>query len=91
MPFAACLFLRDGEHPGRAAGMDYEEVGRFQVAVRRSPDRSGALVLSDASARKLRSALHAAGEGAYHVFDYATQEAIIYRPVKQVGLDAAEG
>jgi hypothetical protein len=71
--------------------MYYEEVRRFRVAVRCSPDRSGALVLTDPSARKLLCALHRAGEGAYHLFDYETQEAIVCRPVKQIGSDAAEG
>lgn len=42
------------------------------------------LKCTDASTRRIRAAVERAGEGAYHVFDYMTQEAVIMRPTRQV-------
>jgi len=55
------------------------EVKRFRVAVRRGS--SGlSLKCTDASGRRIHAAVERAGEGAYHVFDYTTQEAVILKP-----------
>jgi hypothetical protein len=42
--------------------------------------------LSDGSNRKVLRAVEAAGDGAYHLFDYVTQEAVIMRPSRVVPL-----
>lgn len=61
------------------------EVKRFHVAVRRSS--SGMMLkVSDGGSRRIRSAVAKAGDGAYHVFDYETQEAVIMKPVSTVPL-----
>jgi len=36
--------------------------------------------------RSIRTAVAKAGEGAYHTFDYATQEAVILKPESQIPL-----
>lgn len=55
------------------------EVKRFHVAVRSGAN--GLLVkCTDASSRRVKTAVAKAGKGAYHVFDYSTQEAIILKP-----------
>ncbi len=57
-----------------------EEVKRFHVAIRRGA--SGLQYkLTDASSKKVRREVEKAGDGAYFVFDYAYQDAIILRPV----------
>jgi hypothetical protein len=53
-----------------------KEVKRFHVAVRRGDGLS--LKLTDASSRKVRAAVAKAGEGAWYVFDYMFQDAVIY-------------
>jgi len=58
-----------------------EEVKPFRVAIR--PGSNGmSLKVSDGGSRRIRSALAKAGEGAYHQFDYITQEVLILKPSK---------
>lgn len=55
------------------------EVKRFHVAVR--PGAQGLMLkLTDASSARLRREVEKAGEGAWHEFDYMTQEAVIFQP-----------
>ena len=64
------------------------EVERFFVALRR--DRHGNLKAgyeyTEASLRRVRRTIAKAGRGAYHVFDYATAQAVILRPEWQTSL-----
>jgi hypothetical protein len=66
------------------AGVD-KEVRRFHVAVRRSSN-GFAFKCTDASSAKIRAAVEKAGDGAYHKFDYETQEAVIYKQESTVPL-----
>jgi hypothetical protein len=59
------------------------EVKRFHVAVR-TGSQGLSLKVSDGGSRRIRKAVAAAGEGAYHVFDYGTQEAVIMNSVTTV-------
>lgn len=62
-----------------------KEVKRFHVGVR--VGGSGLkLKLTDGATHKVRKAVEKAGEGAYHVFDYMTQEAVIMAPESQTPL-----
>jgi hypothetical protein len=61
-----------------------KEVKRFHVAVRRGDGFS--FRCTDASSRKVKQAVEKAGNGAYHVFDYSTQEAVIMIPVSVITL-----
>ena len=55
------------------------EVKRFRVGIR--PGSQGlSLKVTDGGSRRIRAAIEKAGEGAYHNFDYDTQEAIIMAP-----------
>jgi hypothetical protein len=60
-------------------------VKRFHIAV-----RTGAnglmLKVSDGGSRRIRREVTKAGEGAFHVFDYETQDALIYRPIASIPL-----
>lgn len=58
------------------------EVRRFRVAVRVG-SQGLTLKLTDASSAKVRRAVEKAGDGAFHQFDYATQEAVIYVPAER--------
>lgn len=61
------------------------EVKRFKVALRMG--RNGLkITCTDASTRRIRAAVAKAGEGAYHVFDYETREAVILKPESQTSL-----
>lgn len=61
------------------------EVSRFKVALRMG--RAGLkITCTDASTRRIRAAVAKAGEGAYHVFDYETREAVILKPESQTSL-----
>jgi hypothetical protein len=60
-----------------------KEVKRFRVAIRGNGMQ---FELTDASRRKVRGETVKAGKGAYHQFDYETQEAIIYAPDKVLTL-----
>lgn len=63
------------------------EVKRFHVAV----NMHGMMLrTTDGATRKVRAAVAKAGEGAWHEFDYGTQEAVILVPDKQVPLDQWE-
>jgi ribosomal protein S6 len=62
-----------------------KEVGRFRVAVRMASQGLMTKV-SDGGARRIRRAVAKAGEGAYHVFDYSTQQAVIMAPEKTMPL-----
>src|SRR5262245_8279659 len=56
-----------------------KEVKRFRVGVRMG--RQGfSLKVTDGGTRRIRAAVAKAGEGAYHSFDYETQEAVIMAP-----------
>ena len=62
-----------------------KEVERFHVSIHAG---SGGLIIkcSDASIRRIRESEAATGKGAYHEFDYGTQEAVIKAPVTQMTL-----
>ena len=57
-----------------------EEVKRFHVAIRRGA-QGMSYKLTDVASRRLRREVDKAGAGAYFVFDYEYQDAIILRPV----------
>lgn len=61
------------------------EVKRFHVGVRLG-SQGMSYKVTDGGSRRIRSAVAKAGEGAYYVFDYGTQEAVIMKPESQVGL-----
>ena len=63
------------------------EVKRFHVAVRRGSSNPTTLKVTDGGSRRIRAAVAKAGKGAYHVFDFMTQEAVIMAPVDQVPLN----
>jgi hypothetical protein len=58
--------------------MDHE-VKRFHVAIRRG-SQGLKLKLTDGSTNRVNAAVAKAGDGAYHLFDYDTQDAIIMVP-----------
>ena len=61
------------------------EVKRFHIAIR--PGSQGLnFKVSDGGSRRIRAEEEKAGEGAYHVFDFSTQEAVILKPESQVSL-----
>lgn len=60
-------------------------VKRFRVGLRRS-DGGMQIKCTDAATRRIRAEVAKAGDGAYYVFDYATQEAVIMKPESQVSL-----
>lgn len=62
-----------------------KEVGRFRVAVRMG-SQGTMLKVSDGGTRRIRKAVARAGEGAYHVFDYDTQEAVIMAPDRTMNM-----
>jgi hypothetical protein len=41
------------------------------------------MVLTEGSAKKMFRAVQKAGDGAYHIFDYSTQQAVIMKPVSK--------
>src|SRR5262249_23706513 len=61
------------------------EVKRFRVGVRRS-SQGFMLKVSDGGSRRIRRETSTAGKGAYHIFDYSTQEAVVMRPEKMTPL-----
>ena len=63
-----------------------KEVKRFRVGVRRGSSNPCLIKVTDGGSRRIRKAVAAAGDGAYHVFDYETQEAVILAPEKRVPL-----
>lgn len=61
-----------------------KEVKRFRVGLKRG---SGFRIdVSDAGSAKIKREVAKAGDGAYHEFDYETQEAVIMAPDKVVPL-----
>jgi len=63
-----------------------KEVKRFHVAVRMGGQ--GFMVkVTEASSHKIHKAVEKAGKGAYYRFDYDTQEAVIYVPVREITLE----
>lgn len=58
------------------------EVKRFHVALRRG-SQGLTMKLTDASSARVIKATEKAGEGAYYVFDYETQEAVILAPTSE--------
>lgn len=62
-----------------------KEVKRFRVGVRRG-SQGFTYKVTDGGSRKIRAAVEKAGVGAYHVFDYMTQEAVIMAPDKVIPL-----
>lgn len=68
--------------PAEVAVSVDQEVKRFHVAVRMG-SQGLRIKCTDASSRRIRSAVEKAGKNAYHVFDYSTQEAVIFRQVSQ--------
>lgn len=63
-----------------------EEVKRFRVGLRRSGNGLS-VKCTDASSKRIRTAVEKAGKGAYHRFDYETQEAVIMKPARIVPLN----
>lgn len=63
-----------------------KEVRRFRVGLRHGRSNPLLIKCTDASSRKIHAAVEKAGEGAYHVFDYEAQEAVIMKPVGVVPL-----
>ena len=57
------------------------EVKRFRVGVRWG-SQGFTLKVTDGGSRRIRREVSKAGDGAYHVFDYMTQEAVIMKPAK---------
>lgn len=59
------------------------EVKRFRVALRRG-SQGLSVKVTDVGSRRIREAVAKAGKGAYYLFDYATQEAVIMAPTATV-------
>ena len=71
--------------PGEVEVSVDREVRRFRVGIRRGAQ--GLMVkCTDGATRKIRSAVSKAGDGAYYVFDYGTQHAVIMVPDKTCSL-----
>ena len=62
------------------------EIKRFRVGVRRGTSNPFLIKVTDGGSRRIRREVAKAGDGAYHVFDYETQEAFILAPEKRVPL-----
>lgn len=62
------------------------EVKRFRVGVRHGDGLQ--MVVTDGGSRRIRQAVAKAGDGAWHTFDYTTQEAVILVPETVVSLRA---
>lgn len=62
-----------------------KEVKRFRVAIRRGA-QGFSFKCTDHSSQRIRKEVEKAGKGAYHVFDYDTQEAVIMAPDKVIPL-----
>ena len=57
------------------------ELKRFRVGIRRGT-QGYMMKVTDGGSRRIHAEVAKAGEGAYHVFDYSTQEAVIMKPVE---------
>lgn len=62
-----------------------KEVKRFHVALRMG-SQGLSVKCTDASSRKIRSAVDKAGKGAWYEFDYSSQEAVIFQAEKEISL-----
>ena len=62
-----------------------EEVKRFHVAVRQGSGLQ--LKCTDASSKRIWKEVEKAGEGAFYLFDYLCQEAVIMAPMRTVPLN----
>jgi hypothetical protein len=71
--------------PDRIGVTTYEEVKRFRVGIRRG-DQGLVMKVTDGGTRRIHAAVEKAGDGAYHAFDYDTQEAVIMAPVDVIPL-----
>ena len=72
--------------PAEVVVLKPREVRRFRVAVRQGMNNPYTLKLTDASTRKVREAVAKRGEGAWHEFDFSTQEAVIYTSEEPIPL-----
>lgn len=71
--------------PGEISVVTPREVRRLRVAIRMG-SQGFMLKCSEVSSRKIRDAVMRAGEGAWHEFDYSSQEAVIYVAGQEVSL-----
>ena len=62
-----------------------KEVKRFRVGIR-TGSQGMMLKVTDGGSRRIRAAVEKAGKGAYYIFDYGTQEAVILAPERIVPL-----
>ena len=60
-------------------------VKRFHVGVRMGANGLQ-LKVTDGGSRRIRHEVAKAGEGAYHEFDYSSQDAVILKPERQIPL-----
>jgi hypothetical protein len=60
-------------------------IKRFRVGLRQG-DNSMQIKCTPGASRRIRTEVAKAGDGAFHVFDYSTQEAVIMKPESQVSL-----
>jgi hypothetical protein len=71
--------------PREISVVEPKEVKRFHVALRMG--RQGmTMKCTDSATRKIKAAVEKAGEGAWHEFDYSTQEAVIYAATKEISI-----
>lgn len=70
--------------PAKVKVFTSREVKRFHVAVRRGDGFS--FKCTDGSSRKIEREVGKAGDGAYYVFDYDSQEAVIMAPSSAIPL-----
>jgi hypothetical protein len=68
--------------PGEVVVSIDREVKRFHIAVRRG-SQGLTLKVTDSGTCRIRAAVERAGKGAYYMFDYETQDAVIKAPVSQ--------
>lgn len=61
------------------------EAKRFRVGLRMGGNGMQ-IKCTDGATRRIRREVASAGEGAYHIFDYETREAVIMKPASQVSL-----
>lgn len=77
--------IREITDPAEISVVVPKEVKRFHIALRRGA-QGFKIKLTDGSTRKVHMAVKKAGKGAWYVFDYSTQEAIICIPDKEIPL-----
>lgn len=69
---------REITDPDEVEVTEDKEVKRFRVGIRASQGMS--LKVTDGGTRRIRAAVGRAGIGAFYIFDYGTQEAVIMAP-----------